>query len=210
VTLDDLSQFLIGYQTQSPATNNWLNGDFDYSGTVTLDDFWAGWGVRSRGVAQYNRWLAELGPELMKLRWRDAYSVHAQDGIRYRTSVQQGCEPGGFNEYTDLIDTTAMRRLPVEEIITEVTARSPAGVLDPDTATYVELGLFDRKPGKRQVDATTWIAEPMLDTQHVFVVNRRIFEPTDDIPAGARRDTMLALAGTRTIGLRLGLMTGDQ
>jgi hypothetical protein len=39
VTLDDFTQFLNGYQTQSPATNNWLNGDFDFSGSVTLDDF---------------------------------------------------------------------------------------------------------------------------------------------------------------------------
>src|SRR5205814_6038367 len=39
VTIDDFTQFLNGYQTQSAATNNWLNGDFDYSGTVTLDDF---------------------------------------------------------------------------------------------------------------------------------------------------------------------------
>jgi autotransporter-associated beta strand protein len=39
VTLDDFSQFLNGYQTQSPATDNWLNGDFDYDGAVTLDDF---------------------------------------------------------------------------------------------------------------------------------------------------------------------------
>jgi autotransporter-associated beta strand protein len=39
VTLDDFSQFLNGYQTQSAATNNWLNGDFDYDGAVTLDDF---------------------------------------------------------------------------------------------------------------------------------------------------------------------------
>ena len=26
-------------QTQSAATNNWVNGDFDFSGSVTLDDF---------------------------------------------------------------------------------------------------------------------------------------------------------------------------
>jgi hypothetical protein len=39
VTLDDFSQFLNGYQTQTAATNNWLNGDFDYDGAVTLDDF---------------------------------------------------------------------------------------------------------------------------------------------------------------------------
>jgi hypothetical protein len=39
VTLDDFSQFLNGYQLQSSATNNWLNGDFDYDGAVTLDDF---------------------------------------------------------------------------------------------------------------------------------------------------------------------------
>src|SRR5439155_18530078 len=39
VTLDDFTQFLNGYQSQTPATNNWLNGDFDFSGTVTLDDF---------------------------------------------------------------------------------------------------------------------------------------------------------------------------
>jgi hypothetical protein len=39
VTLDDFSQFLHGYQTQSAATNNWLNGDFDYDDQVTLDDF---------------------------------------------------------------------------------------------------------------------------------------------------------------------------
>src|SRR5205814_9909906 len=39
VTIYVFTQVLNGYQTQSAATNNWLNGDFDYSGTVTLDDF---------------------------------------------------------------------------------------------------------------------------------------------------------------------------
>jgi hypothetical protein len=35
---DDYTLFLAGYQGSAPATN-WLYGDFDYGGTVTLDDF---------------------------------------------------------------------------------------------------------------------------------------------------------------------------
>ena len=172
---------------------------------VFLTNVWTGWGVRYRAVRQYNQWLASVGPELMKLTWRDAYSIHAQRPIRYRYEVFDGCA-SGINTGRVVEDTTTRRTLPSTEIVTKVTARSLDGQLDPDSATYVELGLFDVLPGW-QLDGSTWTADVMQDTHHVFLCNRRTFEPSDDIAAGLRRDTMVSLAGTRTIGLKLNIPT---
>jgi hypothetical protein len=40
VTLDDFNQWLANFQQPvNQQVNDWLNGDFDYSGDITLDDF---------------------------------------------------------------------------------------------------------------------------------------------------------------------------
>lgn len=179
--------------------------DRDGTTRITLDSLWTGWGVRYRAVKQYNEWLASVGPELMKLTWRDAFSIHAQQPIHYRLAVQNGCG-SQLNAWNDDYHATAARTLPSNEVVTKVTARSLDGQLDPDSATYVELGLFDVQPGWRLV-GSTWTPDVMKDTHHVFVCNRRTFEPSDDIESGARRDTMVSLAGTRTISLKLNVPT---
>jgi hypothetical protein len=189
----------------SPPDPNGNLGAFLNTPRVFLSDFWTGWGVRSRAVRQYNTWLSQIGPELMKLTWHDAFSAHAQRPIHYYRFVQEGCQ-SNINTITTREDSIPARPIPTGESVSRVTARDPVtGLVDHDSATYVEVGFFDMKYGRRLVD-TTWIADEMLDTHSVFVVNRRVFEPTDDLASGARRDSMVALAGTRTIGLKLNLM----
>jgi hypothetical protein len=177
----------------------------DGAHTYTMPDtFWTGWRVRSDAVREYNHWLRRVGVELMKLRWRDAYSIHAQHSIPYR-HWYEGCPSA------DVAYSTTARRLPANEIITRVTTRNPVGELDPDSATYVELGLFDVKPGRWRPDTNSaWQPDAMMDTHFVWVANRRVFEPTSDITDSARRASMVALAGTRTIGLKLNLMNKGQ
>jgi hypothetical protein len=168
------------------------------------DTFWTGWRVRSDAVREYNHWLRRVGAELMKLRWRDAYSIHAQRSIPYR-HWYPGCPAA------DVAYATSARPLPANEIISHVNTRSLAGELDPDSATYVELGLFDVKPGRWRADANSaWQPDAMMDTHFVWCANRRVFEPTSDIVDSARRASMIALAGTRTIELKLNLMNKGQ
>jgi hypothetical protein len=182
-------------------------GDFTNTRRFSVPDFWTGWGVRSRAVREHNHWLAQVGPELMKLTWRDAYSIHAQRPISYTTSYKRDCPDG---TWVNTHDSTAARTIPSNEIITKVTAKDPrTGLFDHDSTTYVELGLFDMKPGWRfDTTAQQWRSDQMLDSHHVVVVNRRVFEPTYDIAPGARRDAMVALAGTRTVTLQLNLPRG--
>jgi hypothetical protein len=172
-----------------------------------IPNFWAGWGVRSRAVKQINHWLDTIGTELMRLDWRDVYSIHAAYPIVYLTEYQDQCGVH-LDSIVTVKDTVPARPLPSTEIITDVITRNPVtGVVDHDSATYVELGFFEKKPGRRfDDDLQTWVTDQMRDSHHVMVVNRRVFEPTDDIVAGARRDSMVALAGTRQIGLKLNLM----
>jgi hypothetical protein len=175
--------------SSKPARNDGM-GDFLNTPRVGIPDFWTGWRTRSRAVREHNRWLARVGPELVKLTWRDAYSIHAQRPLAYTTSYEGGC---GTPRWIDAPRSTPARALPASEIVTRVTAHNPrTGVVDSDTTTYVELGLF----------------EPLDAAHHIVVVNRRIFEPTDDIAPGARRDAMVALAGTRTVTLQLNLPRG--
>jgi hypothetical protein len=176
----------------------------DGAHTYTMPDtFWTGWRVRSDAVREYNRWLRRVGAELVKLRWRDAYSIHAQRAIPYRT--YDGCPS------VEVGYTTSARSIPANEIISHVNTRSPVGQPDPDSATYVELGLFDVKPGRWRPDTNSaWLPDAMMDTHFVFVANRRVFEPTSDVTDSARRASMVALAGTRTIELKLNLMNKGQ
>jgi hypothetical protein len=92
------------------------------------DSFWTGWQIRSRAVRHYNAWLKRVGAELMRLKWRDAYSIHAQRSVRYRRSFEEGCDSNLY--WHNYLDSTTPRPLPSNEIINRVTTRTLAGRLD--------------------------------------------------------------------------------
>jgi autotransporter-associated beta strand protein len=87
VTLDDFTQFLNGYQSQTPATNNWLNGDFDYSGTVTLDDF-------SQFLYGYQNQGAPLSA--LEAMINSAPGLSSADRAMMLAAVEAVPEPGSF------------------------------------------------------------------------------------------------------------------
>jgi hypothetical protein len=115
----------------------------------------------------------------MKLDWRDGYSMHF--------IVKQPH------------DTTLEFRPLANEIVDSVWSRYPgSAVRDSLHRTFVELGLFYTKN-------TT--GNPLKDTNHIFLVNRRCFERTEDVAKGsASGDSMDALAETRTIEVKLNMM----
>ncbi|HVZ40635.1 MAG TPA: hypothetical protein VHI13_15250, partial [Candidatus Kapabacteria bacterium] len=159
---------------------------------VVLPHVYVGWGDRSREIRHIDGWLAHIGPEMAKLRWRDGYSIHGQAARPGTTDTIPGRRPN--------------RTLPANEIVTHVTASSlNSGLADPPYATYVELGFFDTKPGR---DAGG-VLNPLYDTNHVFVVNRRIFERPDGIdlygPDSTDAQKMELLTESRRITLDLNL-----
>lgn len=152
---------------------------------VLLPAFWVGYGVRTRELKRLNGWLAQVGPELAKLRWRDAYSMHA-------------AVPGPY------IDAGQVRPRPIApgEIVRGVESEARSGLVDPPAATYVELGLFASKPARTAEGSR----DSLRDVQHVFVVNRRAFERPDDVlPATAEGRLLDSLAETRRITVRFAL-----
>ncbi|MDB5033210.1 MAG: hypothetical protein JWQ98_451 [Chlorobi bacterium] len=161
--------------------------------TATLPSFYTGWGVRLREMQWLDTvWFPSVGREMLKLRWRDGYSIHFTVPQSYMT------DPG----------VTISRPLPSTEIVNAVRSWKPAVggnavYRDPDSLTYVELGLFNRKRG-----ADT--SRHQYDTNYLFVVNRRTFERPDDTSAtsdyGRKLDT---LAETRTISLTLNMPHPD-
>lgn len=174
-----------------------LNDGF-YPSTIvsTIPNVYMGWREQTRAVKRIDRWLQTIGPELAKLRWRDAYSIH------YTVPW-----------YGDTVDTLA-RPLPGNEIIMQVTSRSPFKT-KPDSAhrTFVELGLFDKL-----TDSTDGTYDPFKDVHHIFINNRRAFrKPKDtcwsgycDVTYEDKSVTILdTLAGTRIISCRLNLTHSD-
>ncbi|MDB5034869.1 MAG: Filamentous hemagglutinin family outer membrane protein [Chlorobi bacterium] len=154
---------------------------------ITIPDFYIGFGVRMREIRNIDSWLTRIGPEIMKLRWREGYSIH--------TTVAQPTFSGP-PQYP-------ARLLPSNDIVTAVTAQDRFGKQDPAQFTFVELGFFDRHHGADSSDH-------MLDTNYVFVVNRRTFErPTDVDSTTALGHLMDSLAETRTINLKLNLTHPD-
>jgi hypothetical protein len=152
------------------------NGYVDTNAQGIAHNFFTGWRIRSAALTDIHRWIDVVGPELMKLDWRDGYSMHF--------TVEQPYEA-----------TLPFRPLPSTEIVGSIHARKPgATAVDSPDRTFVELGLFFTKNGT---------ADPMLDTNHIFLVNRRCFERTADILESALGATMDALAETRTIEVRL-------
>ncbi len=159
--------------------------------SAVYNDLWTGWRTRTEGVRKLNERVKMIGTEMRKrkLEWRDAYSVH-----------HQSRKPG-----TTDTNIATVRPLPTDEIITEVTTRHPVtGVVDSTWATFVELGLFFTKTE----DAAE--PDPLLDTNHVYVVNRRTFERPDDISATtARGRKMDTLTESREISLTFHLENPD-
>ncbi|MBS1911779.1 MAG: hypothetical protein JST22_07320 [Bacteroidetes bacterium] len=159
---------------------------------VTFPNVYVGWRDRTREVRRINAWLARIGPEMAKIRWRDGYSIHAQAPRPGTTDMIPGRRPS--------------RTLPAGEIVTQVTSASlTTGAVDPPYATYVELGLFDIQPGRDAMGNPN----PLYDTNHIFIVNRRAFERPDGIdlhgPDSADAQKMELLAESRRITLDLNL-----
>lgn len=150
---------------------------------AVIPNFYIGFGARTAELRWLNGWLQRIGAEMMKLRWRDAYSIHFSQ-----------LDPMTFDRLEPY-----PRPLPSHEIVSEVKAYNPrTGQVDAPLRTYVELGLFDRKssllfPGNR-----------LLDTHHIVVVNRRAFEIPDTLVKVDRDrlvDTLL-IGGDRARAMR--------
>lgn len=163
---------------------------FDIGGTEqgVILNYYAGWRARTREIKRIDSAL--LGPdgvvsELIKLRWRDGYSI--SHTVRW---------PGATTD-------TLFRTLPSTEIITGVTSRYPGGsTIDSAHRTFVELGFFHTRPGFTATGDTA----VMFDTNYVYVVNRRTMARPPEIPADSPRGLRLdTLAETREIRLRFHL-----
>lgn len=157
---------------------------------VIVPDFYVGFGARTRAMKRMNERLAELASVLTGLTWRESYSIH------YTVPWPRTGEMLDFGS----------RPVDSGEIITQVTARSPiTGVVDSVWATYVELGLFDKK-----TDSTGGKYDPLRDRHFAYVVNRRTFQRPDWIdPSSVRGMRMDSLAESRIVTLRFNLPHPD-
>ncbi|MDB5033295.1 MAG: Filamentous hemagglutinin family outer membrane protein [Chlorobi bacterium] len=176
-----------GYYTPSDTINLITSYDL-YSGGVPRIKFpnlWIGWQNTHGEIKHYDTtYLAKIGPELAKLRWRDGYSMHFT------------------TPWPGLAHDTASRPLPSTELVNNVQTFAP-GSSTPDSAhrTFVELSFFDVK------NATN---KAVLDTQHIFVVNRRTFERPPEISATSAAGRKLdSLAETRRIRLSFNMRHPD-
>ncbi len=165
--------------------NPWMGND----PVDTLRDLYVGWRNRMEELTKLNRgWLPTIGSEMAKrnVRWRDGYSVNFQ-----------ALRPGN-----DADARLTPRPLPPNEIVTGVRAYGRGSdEADLPHETFVELGLFYTRPDR---------SSRRLDTNYIFVVNRRAFERPADIPADSERGRLMdALAETRRIELDLNLTRRD-
>ena len=148
-----------------------------------LDSFYTGWIQRSAAMKQIHARIDRLWPQLSQLRWHSGYSIHF------------ATEPG----FPYTINPIPYRPIAPDEIVSRIRTRRPESALyDSAQRTFVELGIFYLQRGEG--------ADSLQETNHIFLVNRRCFERTGDIPAtspeGRRMDT---LAEVRTIEVRLNL-----
>ena len=156
---------------------------------VTIPRFYAGYGVRTREIRRLNGWLAQVGREMTKLRWRDSYSMHYTVPHPNIDAAQ-----------------AAPRPLPAREIVREIRSASRAGTADARPATYVDLGLFEPK-----ITLRNGARDTLRDLHHLFVVNRRCFERPDDVtPSSAEGRLMDSLAESRMLTIRFGLGSRDR
>jgi hypothetical protein len=157
---------------------------------AVIPHFYTGWKTNCDEMRWLNKkWLPGIGPELLKLRWRDGYSIHFTVPQTYMMDTNQ----------------PRSRPLPKSEIASRVETFDIHGRKDSAIATFVELGFFDTKPG-----TTRGAQNPKNDTTHLFVVNRRTFErPSDINPLTPRGRLMDSLAETRLIRIQLNLRYPD-
>lgn len=163
----------------------------DQSMRDTLFDFWTGWGVRTAEMRWLGQWLPRIGEAMKRLQWKDAYSMHFTQTQEWMLADISGNS------------VTRSRPLPESMIVAGVEAVDRYGTVDLPQETYVELGFFDQWHGPSR----------MYDTNHLFIVNRRSFERTNDIPR-IGSDSVLAkkldkLAEARTIMVKLRMKHPD-
>lgn len=158
-------------------------------------DLYVGWQATTRELRSLHTWIRRIAPLLVRLKWRDAYSIH------YQTDHAEYSYDDNFTH----------RPLPSDEIITAVTARHPiTGEVDSADETFVEIGLFDTQLGYDEFGAR----DPMRDSNYTFVLNRRVFEtgnyaPDDVSYSTAIRDVLDSLTETREITIEFNLANPD-
>jgi len=161
-----------------------LTDNVDSTHRVDFDTLYLGYRAHTRELKSLNTWLHRIGPELCRLRWRTAYSIHMAGKVT--GSIDAGIAP---------------RPLPAGEIVASVRSRDRySGAFDPDTATFVELGMF--YPGTGLAGAS---GDAPADTNHIFLVNRRTFEAPDTLRQDPAYGLLHALSGTRAIAVRFNL-----
>lgn len=152
----------------------------EWNGTVRrVPSIYLGWRNNSRELKAIHAHLQQVTPAMMRLRWRDGYSIHHT--VNWPDFDKDDFYP---------------RPLPSTEIVTAVTAADPrTNQLDAPHETYVELGLFDPLTNPR---------DPWRDTNFIYVVNRRTFEAAEDEGIAPERiAAMRALTEDRIITLQL-------
>jgi hypothetical protein len=160
-----------------------------------IPNIYTGWKTNRDELRWLDKeWLPKIGAELVKLRWRDGYSIHF--------TVPQ--------PFLSIWRQTTHRPLPAGEIVTKVEAFDIYGKRDADSMTYVELGLFDTKQD------TLNPHNPINDRNYLFVVNRRTFERSRDLNEKManrrltkRMQLIDSLAETRLVRLHLKLKHPD-
>ncbi len=192
---------------------------YDDTAGYYIPDFYTGWGVRSRATKEIDHWLHRIGPELMKLAWRNTYSINYTVPQNYTiTYFPYGETAHNWDTATALERGVGYRPVPSDEIFSSVTAYRRDKILipglntigdslvaDSPEHTYVEVGLFEPRH-----DTT---GDPMRDTNYMFLVNRRTFErPRGDYsisPTSARGRMMDSVSEMRVIDVRLNLRHPD-
>lgn len=169
---------------------------------ISVPAFYVGWRDGTRAVKKINAWVKRIGPELLKLRWREGYSMHF-------TVPWTGKQ----------IDTV-FRPLDSEEIISGIRTRSLFSTSwDPAHRTFIEANFFDPL-----IDSTNGLPDPLKTKHHLFLTNRRTFrKPADTcwFTGYCDRDTVIdgetvtvydfdesvtildTLAGTRLVEVKL-------
>ncbi len=159
----------------------------------TIPDLYVGFNTRIRAMKRVNARMKELGNFMMRLTWRDAYSVHYTAPWPLDTARPK------------MIDFKS-RPFKPEEIIQEVTAEHPlTGAKDSAWATFVEVGLFDKV-----TDSTGGVYDPLKDRHYALFVNRRTFQRPEWISdTTARGRKMDSLASSRLLRIRWNLKHPD-
>lgn len=185
-----------GLYTRDTVRNVFNSLPYVHNGSTvqTIPNVYVGWLDLTRAVKRIDRWLQKIGPELAQLRWRNGYSMHFTVPWPHST-----------------IDTVS-RPLPTDEIVNQITSRSPFRA-KPDSThrTFVEVGFFDK-----QTDSIGGVYDPYGDRYHIYLTNRRCFRKpkdtcwSDTSCAEDKSVTILdTLAGTRIISCRLNLEHPD-